>query len=162
MVGPDSSTDSHIVLFDGTTGKLLKSGGKVLPSGAVVGTSDTQTLSNKTLTNPVIDNYARFSSQYDAGNSGTSKTIDFANGQKQKLTLNGNCTVTLSFPGVGNYQLILTQDGTGSRTVTWSGVSRYVGSASAPSINGTASASTLVSFYYDGTNVWMAAAKVNA
>lgn len=115
----------------------------------------------KTFTDRTVAKVVNFT-EFDAGTSGTTKTIDFANGQKQKLQLTGNCTVTLSFPGVGNYQLILTQDGTGSRTVTWSGVSRYVGSASAPSINGTASASTLVSFYFDGTNVWMAAAKVNA
>jgi len=103
-----------------------------------------------------------FTSQFNAGNSGTSITIDFINGQKQLLTLTGNATVTLAFPGVGNYQLILTQDATGSRTVSWSGVTRYVGSATAPAINTAASTSTVVSIYYDGTNVWLGASKVNA
>lgn len=103
-----------------------------------------------------------FPTQYDAGSSGTAKTVDFANGQKQKLLLTGNCTVTLAFPGVGNFQLLLTQDATGNRSATWSGVSRYVGSATAPAINLTANSSTVVSLYYDGTNVWLAASKVNA
>ena len=47
--GPASSTDSNIALFDGTTGKLLKDGGKGIPSGAIVGISDVQTLTNKTI-----------------------------------------------------------------------------------------------------------------
>jgi hypothetical protein len=51
VIGPSSSTDNNIVLFDGTTGTLIKDSGKTLPSGAIVGTSDTQTLQNKTLDN---------------------------------------------------------------------------------------------------------------
>lgn len=103
-----------------------------------------------------------FPAQYDAGNSGTAKAIDFANGQKQKLLLTGNCTVSLSFPGVGMFQIILIQDGTGNRTVTWSGVTLYVDSPTAPEINTAAGGATLVSVFYDGANVWLGAGKVNA
>lgn len=49
VIGSASSTDSNFAAFDGTTGKLLKDSGKATPSGAVVGTSDSQTLTNKTL-----------------------------------------------------------------------------------------------------------------
>lgn len=125
-----------------------------------------QTLSNKTLAAPVINgqtaDVVKFAGQVNAGNSGTAVTVDFVAGQKQALTLTGNATVTLAFPGVGNYQLLLAQDATGSRTVTWSGVSRYVGSATAPAINTAANSSTMVSLYYDGTSTWLAASKVNA
>lgn len=106
-----------------------------------------------------------FASQYSAGNSGTAVTVNFANGQKQSLVLTGNATITLQFPGVGNYQLILTQDGTGNRTVTWAGYAGiyYVGSATAPAINTPANTMTVVSFYFNGaTAVWLAASKVNA
>jgi len=49
VVGPASSTANAVALFDGTTGKLLKDSAKALPTGDVVGISDTQTLSNKTI-----------------------------------------------------------------------------------------------------------------
>jgi hypothetical protein len=48
VVGPASSTNNNVAVFNGVTGKLLKDGGKALPSGDVVGTTDTQTLSGKT------------------------------------------------------------------------------------------------------------------
>ena len=106
-----------------------------------------------------------FTSEVAAGNSGTAATVNFANGQKQSLVLTNNATITLAFPGVGNYQLILTQDTTGNRTVTWTGYGNfyYVGSATAPAINTPANSMTVVSLYFNGTNaVWLAASKVNA
>ena len=49
VVGPGSSTDGNVVLFDGTSGKLIKDGTKGIPSGAIVGTTDSQTLTTKTI-----------------------------------------------------------------------------------------------------------------
>lgn len=57
VVGPASSTNNNIALFDGTTGKLLKDAGKGVPSGAIVGTSDAQTLTGKTLDRPIISTH---------------------------------------------------------------------------------------------------------
>ncbi len=54
VVGPASAVSGNIATFSGTTGKLIADGGKALPSGTIVGTSDSQTLTNKTLTTPII------------------------------------------------------------------------------------------------------------
>jgi len=52
VVGPGSATDSNVVLFDGTTGKLIKNssivGANVLVSGGALGTPASGTLSNAT------------------------------------------------------------------------------------------------------------------
>jgi hypothetical protein len=66
--GPGGSTVGQVAVFDDATGKRLNTtsysclarvtngilSSVAAPSGAVVGTTDVQTLTNKTLTNPVI------------------------------------------------------------------------------------------------------------
>lgn len=92
-----------------------------------------------------------FYAEYDNGDSGTTKTVTLANAQKQKLTLTGNVTITVDATGCypGTYQLRLIQDATGSRTVTWSGISssRWLGATSAPAVNSTANSETIVSIF---------------
>ncbi len=103
-----------------------------------------------------------FESEYANGNSGTAKAINWSLSQKQSLVLNGNCTITQSFPGIGNYQLILKQDATGNRSVTWSGVSLYIGGITQSAVNTTANSYSIASIYYDGTNIFLGVSKVNA
>lgn len=95
-----------------------------------------------------------FPEEYDNGNSGTAKTIDWGNGNKQKLTLTGNVTLTFAAPaGVGHFQLRLVQDATGSRTVTWPTIKTPSGAA--VSIASTAADETLVSIFYNGTDYYV-------
>lgn len=54
VVGPSSAVNGNIPLFGDTSGKLIRDGGKSLPSGDIVGTTDTQTISNKTLSSPTL------------------------------------------------------------------------------------------------------------
>ena len=118
------------------------------PSGTIVGTTDTQTLSAKTLTNPTVTNYVE--TPYSATPTSTI-TLDLANGTVQIITLGGNVTITMPTATSGkSFVMLLKQDGTGSRTVTWSTV-KWAG-GTAPTITSTASRLDLLSFFADGTN----------
>jgi len=118
------------------------------PSGTVVGTTDTQTMTNKTLTNPTVTNYVE--TPYSA-NSSTAITLALTNGTVQIITLTGNATITMPTATSGkSFIMYLKQDGTGSRTVTWSTV-KWAG-GTAPTITSTASRQDILSFFADGTN----------
>jgi hypothetical protein len=104
---------------------------------------------------------------YSAEYSNANGTITLTNGNRQKITLTANTTidVVLTSAPIGNYQLRIIQDGTGSRTVTWGtniSATRWLGTATAPTVNSAANGETIVSFYYDGTNLTQALSKVGA
>lgn len=110
--------------------------------------SATQTISNKTVV----------SSYYNNGNSGTGTvTVNWATANVQKITATGNFTIAFSNPG--NFErllLIIKQDGTGSRTVTWPTTIRWLNGTGAtdsttdkPTLTTTANKEDVFSFYYD-------------
>lgn len=150
VAGPASSVANRIATFNGTTGKLIADSGKLLPTGDVVGTTDTQTLSGKTMVAPVIND--GYTEETVTANTGTTYTIDLANGSVQILTLTGNCTLTFPTATAGrSFTLLLKQDATGSRTATWPSSVKWPGSV-APVITATASKADLFAFTADGTN----------
>lgn len=97
---------------------------------------------------------------FDAGNSGTALTLNLTNGNVQKLTLTANCTITLTSPAAGamrSLTLLVFQDATGSRTITWPGSVSW-GNAGAPVLTTTAAKMDIVSlFTVDGGTTWYGA-----
>jgi len=99
------------------------------------------------LTNPTVTNYVE--TPFSA-NSSTAITLALTNGTVQIITLTGNATITMPTATAGkSFTLLLKQDATGSRTVTWSTVSWP--SATAPTITSTASKLDKYVFISDGT-----------
>lgn len=93
-----------------------------------------------------------YSGEVDNGNSGTAATIDWRLGNKQKITLTGNATLTFTNPeGQCNLILKIIQDATGNRIVTWDSDVKWAG-AIAPTLSTGANKTDIAAFYYDGTN----------
>jgi len=91
--------------------------------------------------------------------SGSTETLDLESGNVFDLTLDNNCTITLSNPPAsgtsGSFTLILRQDGTGSRTVTWPASVDWA-SATAPTLTTDAAAVDVLTFMtVDGGTVWL-------
>ena len=83
----------------------------------VVTTTGSQTLSNKTLTKPIVNGSVQGLTT-DA--DGSTVTFDLSASNIHTVVLGGNRTLALSNDVAGQaFILRLVQDGTGSRTVTW-------------------------------------------
>jgi hypothetical protein len=134
-------------LSTGVTGTLPVANGG---TGATTstGTGAVVLNTNPAITNPTVTNYVE--TAYTASTS-TALTVSLANGTIQILTLTANATITMPTAVAGkSFIIILRQDATGSRTVTWTTVNWPAGTA--PTITSTASKQDIFSFFSDGTS----------
>lgn len=132
------------------TGVATALGNTANATGGVVTVDGSATLTNKTLTNPTVTNYVE--SVVAIGNSGTTQTLALTNGTVQTVTMTGNCTFTMPTATAGkSFILIAVQDGTGSRTATFTSV-KWAG-GTAPTLTTTATTGRdILTFVADGTN----------
>ena len=95
-----------------------------------------------------------FQAEFDNGASGAVPTIDWNVGQKQRITLTANATVSFTDPlGPANLLLKLIQDGSGNRDITWPGSVLWPG-GNAPNLSNPGGSVDIVTFYFDGTNYY--------
>lgn len=89
--------------------------------------------------------------QFNAGTSGTAKTINWQTANRQRLSLTGNCTLTFTAPlADAILALKLTQDATGNRTVVWPAAVKWP-AGTAVVLTTTANAVDIISLFYDSS-----------
>ena len=116
------------------------------------------TLTDFVTTRPVIKDYAE--TVVAGGNTGTAQTLDETNGNVVTFTMTGNCTFTMPSgsglqPGT-SMTLILTQDGTGSRTGAFTSVKWAGGTAPTLTTTATTGVDILTFYTFNGgaSPVW--------
>ena len=129
--------DNIVVTQDSSAGYTISQGSWTNPIDA----------NEQVLTDPGLKGYTE--TIHDMGTSSGTKTPDKSDGNVQKITLNGNLTLNaFASPAAGDsITLIITQDGTGNRTL-----SSTMKFASASKTLSTAGNSIdVVSMFYDGS-----------
>lgn len=140
---------------------ITTAGGAVLGANTFTGT---QAHGNNTITGVKL---LTFSSEFDNGLSGTVITVSLANGAKQKLVLNAATpaiTVNTATAAVGQYQIRIVQSSSGGSVPSFTGLvsTRWLGSASAPALNTAVNGESILTMYFDGTNITQSLSKVGA
>lgn len=123
-------------------------------------------LAGGTLTGPVDANdqvlsqaeIKNYSETVVTSNSGTAYTLNLANGNIFELTLTENCTLAISSPPpsgkAGSVTLILTQDSTGNRIISWPASVTW-SDGSAPTLStGAGTTDVITLFTIDGGTTW--------
>ena len=163
-----STTDD---LSEGVTNSYDKTVSFTGGSNIIIGgTYPSFTITDNTINSIIDDTTPELGGELDAGahsigftlqtatGDGTT-TIDWTLGNKFKFTF-GAFNETFTFTAPSNpcsLTLMLVQDATGSRTVTWPATVKWSG-GTAPTLTTTANAIDIVSLLYDGTNFYGSAA----
>ena len=165
LEGVTSSVDGELTLWSSTTGKVLKRAtitGLVKATAGVATTATagtdyvsptgSETLTNKTLTNPSVNNYTE--GVVAIGTVTTASTLSLTNGTVQTATLTAStaCTFTMPTATAGKSFILLLKQAasTGNGTATFTGVKFSGGTA--PTITATAGKMDILTFTADGTN----------
>lgn len=105
---------------------------KTAPTGTIVGTSDTQTLTNKTITDLVFD--GEYTEEVFTISDGASVDLDPSNGTVQLWTLGASRTPTATNFAAGQSITLMVDDGASAYTITWPSVTWVNNGGSAPTL----------------------------
>ena len=148
------TTTGNIELGHATDTTISRvSAGVVAIEGVNIDTvSGTATLTNKTLIKPTINGSIP---AITAATDGATITFDLSASNIQTVTLGGNRTLALSNVSTGQvFMLELTQDGTGSRTVTWFSTIKWASGGTAPTLTTTANKKDTFGFRCTGSGTY--------
>ena len=127
-------------------------GATTLAGASIATYTGTETLTNKTLTNPTVTDYVE--SVVAIGTVTSASTIALTSGTVQTATLTAStaCTFTMPTATAGKSFILLLKQAatTGNGTATFTGVK--FGSAGAPTITAAAGKMDILTFVADGTN----------
>lgn len=120
-------------------------------NSTIITASGSETLSNKTLTKPIVNGSVQ---ALTTDTDGATVTFNLSASNVHTVVLGGNRTLALSNATVGQPFIIrLTQDGTGSRTVTWFSTINWAG-GSAPSLTTTINKTDVFGFLCTASNTF--------
>jgi hypothetical protein len=141
--GTGATTLTGVVIGNGTSAFSVKTN----PSGAFVGTTDTQTLSGKTITNLVFD--GDYTEEVFSIVDGPSVDLDPGNGTVQTWTLGASRTPTANSFAAGQSMTLMVDDGA-DYAITWPSVVWVGGSPPTLEITGF----TVIELWKVGTTLY--------
>lgn len=144
---------------EGTTGRAFS-------AGAIVECRVTaDAMNNPNPAKTIYGQTATFETVRDLGTQAAAVSLAFDTYQNAKVTLSGNAVITLGTPaGIGHFQCVISQDGTGGRTPTWAGISTgsWLSDTGTPVINDAAAGKTMFNGFWDGTQWFGSINKIGA
>lgn len=161
-VALSNPANNQVLTYDSGVGKWVNAATSVTLSGVVSGPSGTTVFANGASA-PADTSNGGGEVYFNAGNSGSAITLSLANGNVQRVVLTANATLTLTSPASNSFRsllLLIVQDATGSRTMTWPASVRW-GTPGAPTLSTTGNATDIVNlFTVNGGTTWYASAGV--
>ena len=146
LFGDDADNDAGGITYDHNNNAL---GFRVNAASVLsINSNGLVDFKENTVQKAVLKNYTE--TVKAIGDTGTSATLDLADGNVFTATLTGNCTFTFttgtnSAPNAASFTLILANDSTPSRTITWPAAVKWPNN-SAPSRTTTASKTDIWTF----------------